>query len=141
VVHCDYTKNHYLPEATVLVVAGHITEKDQYIETSEAMLKQVSGSLVGANECLSNWARLYQLFARGCADVYFAGPDAESEKKEFMSMYFPETIISGNNKNEKNPFFSSTQVKGSNGIYVCIDSNCKKPVATANEVAIIMNKK
>ena len=112
--------------AKVLFKAGHILSQDSYLETVDAMLKQILDKAVNSGIWYSNWVSLLGMRIIGVTEVAITGKNHIKNSLELQCHYLPYSLFVGGNK-ENIPLLKGRVSGDNNLIYVCRNKVCNLP--------------
>jgi uncharacterized protein YyaL (SSP411 family) len=125
--------------ANVLFKLGHIFENENYSKMAERMLKKVMGNIKKYPAAFSNWGILLIYNTGMFYDVVISGPDALLRRGEFSEFYFPSKLLLGSTSKSEIPVLKDRLKPGKTMIYVCTNSECKKPAETVDETISLLS--
>jgi uncharacterized protein len=112
-----------------LYVLGHLLEKDDYLELSLDMTRQVGQLLISDPQYLSNWAGLYTCLVKPTAEIAIIGKEAEFFRTALEERYFPNKVVAGTEHASDLPLLQNRQaIDNKTTIYVCYNKTCQLPV-------------
>jgi hypothetical protein len=119
--------------AAVLFKLGHVFENENYSAMAEKMLKKVLTNLSKYPAAFSNWGILMIYNVDNFYDVVIAGEDAIPRKRDLERFYHPSKLLLGAKVKSDLPLLKGRFVEGKTMIYVCSNSECKKPTEFVDE--------
>lgn len=122
--------------ARSLFVLGNLFDDENYLQTSEQMLRNVLPSMASYGPAYSNWAMLELNHVFPFYEVVVCGEKTKDKLKELDQHFIPNKLLCGLEKNltEKLlPLTESKFVDGKTLIYVCVNKTCKLPHEQVNE--------
>jgi uncharacterized protein YyaL (SSP411 family) len=124
--------------ANVLFKLGHIFENEDYSKMAERMLKKVMGNIRKYPAAFSNWGILLIYNTGTFYDVVINGSNALLRRGELSEFYFPSKLILGSTSKSEIPVLRDRFKTGKTMIYVCSNSECKKPAETVAEAISLL---
>ncbi len=110
---------------------GQLFDKDEYLEVSAQLLRNIMGQIANYPSAYSNWIMLLQEEIFGIYEVAITGDAYESRRTELEKTYIPNKVMLGGKRGSlpllQNRFSEQTQ------IFVCKDRTCGLPVRTVSE--------
>ncbi|MCB0428830.1 MAG: thioredoxin domain-containing protein [Flavobacteriales bacterium] len=116
-----------------LYVIGQLTENQQRVDRSAAMLESVKPMVLKHPIYHSNWAILMAWLAAGTSEVVATGPEAVARIRAMMRTYHPDVLYAGATSESNLPIFQNRFVKQETWMYVCRNRVCGLPVRTVEE--------
>lgn len=116
--------------ARSLFVLGNLFDDENYLQTSEQMLRNVLPSMASYGPAYSNWAMLELNHVFPFYEVVICGEKAKDKLKELDQHFIPNKLLCGLEKNSTNNSLPLTELKfvgGKTLIYVCVNKTCKLP--------------
>ena len=105
---------------------GLLFDKEEYLEISAQLLRNIVPQIANYPSAYSNWIMLLQEEVFGIYEVAITGADFESLKREMEKKYIPNKIMLGGKKGSlpllKDKFGAERQ------IFICKDKTCGLPV-------------
>ena len=105
---------------------GLLFDKEEYLEISAQLLRNIVPQIANYPSAYSNWIMLLQEEVFGIYEVAITGDDFESLKREMEKKYIPNKIMLGGKKGSlpllKDKFGAEIQ------IFICKDKTCGLPV-------------
>jgi uncharacterized protein len=116
-----------------LFLAGELFGKTEYTDMAEKMLRRMMTLLVNEPEYLTNWGKLYLMFARPFAEVAIVGKDPVRIRYQMADQYIPNKIFCGTESGSDLPLLKDKKIRDTNTVFVCYNKACKLPVHSAEE--------
>ena len=126
--------------AKCLFYLGHYLDKKQYLDISEQMLNNVSGSIGQGASWYSNWLELMLHHTFPFYEVAIVGDDAESKRMEMERYYRPNKMLIGGKTENGLPLLENRLVEGETRIYVCVDKACQMPTIEVEKAILQIMK-
>jgi uncharacterized protein YyaL (SSP411 family) len=116
-----------------LFYLGHYFDKEEYLEISEQMLKNVIPSFGEYGSWYSNWSELLLHHTYPYYEIAVVGKDAKGKRSQLDQSYIPNKLFIGSDKESKLPLLQNKLVEGETYIYVCVDKACQMPTKDVEE--------
>jgi uncharacterized protein YyaL (SSP411 family) len=113
---------------------GIMLDRDDFKETAQSMLNQVSSLVKQEPEYMSNWAKVTLMAMKPTPEILIVGDTLESMISEIQSKYLPNKVIMAGPEGTQLPLFEHKVAIGNQTtIYVCYDKTCQQPVFNTRE--------
>ncbi len=116
----------------VLLYLGVMFQKNDYLEKSSGLLRNVSSGMPEYSTASPAWGILAGRHLNTYREVAIAGTDAMQLNLGLQAQYLPDCIFMGGQK-EDLPLMKGKLPSAGSLIYVCTDRMCKRPVQTVSE--------
>ncbi|CAN5271698.1 thioredoxin domain-containing protein [soil metagenome] len=117
-----------------LFYLGHFLGKQEWIERSATMLRQVKQRIVGYAEGYSNWMMLQLHFVFPFREVVIVGKTVDKTIQDLRKCYLPNQIFAGSRVSSDLPLLQNRFVADKTLIYVCENNACELPIENVDEV-------
>jgi len=120
--------------ANNLFLLGKLTDKNEFMELSVAMLSRIS-KLIGKDvSYLSNWAILMSYNVKPFSEIVITGEEMISFGKELWLNYKPNVVVLGTEDKSTLALLEGREAKpGQMLVYVCYNKTCQLPVASVTD--------
>jgi len=127
--------------ARALFTLGTLTYNNDYISTSEQMLKNMIDKIQSTNyiSFYSNWAQLLMDHVVAPFEVAIVGKDALSKRKIIAKNYLGNSILLGTESKENLDLLKEKLQEDYTMIYVCQNKTCKLPLEDAQEAVTLVD--
>jgi hypothetical protein len=119
--------------AVNLFLAGELFSETEYKDMAEKMLRRMMKMLVNEPEYLTNWGKLYLMFAKPFAEVAIVGKDPVHVRFEMANHYIPNKVFCGTASGSDLPLLKDKKSTETSTIFVCYNKACKLPVHSSKE--------
>ncbi len=124
-----------------LTLISMCTQEMTWMERSELMLKNISGTTEKYSYSFSYWALLLQRKLKGWKTVVIAGTEANSYYTTIASNYIPQAFLLTLQKEISIlPLFEKKYFAGKMSIFVCSEQACLSPVSAVDEAISLINQ-
>jgi uncharacterized protein YyaL (SSP411 family) len=82
----------------------------------------------------SNWLNLLLQFSNDNKELAICGKDALQYSDKFNSLYKPNVVVAGTNKNSKLPFLQNRYIENQMLFYLCENKTCQLPIENFKEI-------
>jgi uncharacterized protein YyaL (SSP411 family) len=113
-----------------LFYLGTYLYKEDYLDKSRQMIRNVINSMNQEGAYYSNWAILLTHLTYQPYEVAIVGEKAAELRREWDRHFQPNAFLLGGNVEGKLELLKNKKVEGQTFIYVCQDKLCKLPVQT-----------
>ena len=114
---------------------GLLLYREDYLETSRAMLSQVYQSLLSSPEFYAQWGILLNDLVYEPYEVAIVGSDYEAKRQALDQHYLPNALLLGGATEGTLELLEDKQTEGQTLLYVCQDKMCLLPVEAVSEAA------
>jgi uncharacterized protein YyaL (SSP411 family) len=122
-----------------LYLLGTFFDESRFIKMAEKMLLNIQSNLISMGIYFTNWAKLQLLISNHPYEIAIVGPNCLALRKQMLSRYFPNIILSGCTNNSELPLLQQKSIANQTSIYICKDKTCSLPVTDLNEALQLMN--
>lgn len=110
---------------------GHFFDRQEYLDISSKMLRNVHPHIKSYGSAYSNWAILLLNHVLGVYEIAICGIEAEERRADIEKYYIPNKILLGGTTGTL-PLLEG-KMASETKIYVCRNKVCLLPVVTVNE--------
>jgi uncharacterized protein YyaL (SSP411 family) len=122
-----------------LYLLGTFFDESRFIKMAEKMLLNIQSNLLSMGIYFTNWAKLQLLISNPPYEIAIVGPNCLALRKQMLSRYFPNIILSGCTNNSELPLLQQKSIANQTSIYICKDKTCSLPVTDLNEALQLIN--
>jgi hypothetical protein len=111
----------------------------RYEEVATSMLQHIIPD-VDYPSAFTNWLYTFMNYSDANKELAICGSDALTYAKRINSMYLPQIILAGTDKQSSLPFLSDRFVEGKTLFYVCKNKTCDLPSDNFDDVLKTINQ-
>ena len=119
--------------ANNLFLLSHYYDNENYFNTASTMLNNVLTEIGSYPSSFSNWLDLMLKMSDSFYEVAITGKKAISLTEEINTIFQPNKLIIGSEKESNLPLLKNRFIKDETYIYVCVKKACKLPVKTSEK--------
>jgi len=119
--------------ANNLFLLSHYYDNENYFNTASTMLNNVLTEIGSYPSSFSNWLDLMLKMSDSFYEVAITGEKAISLTDEINTIFQPNKLIIGSEKESNLPLLKNRFIKDETYIYVCVKKACKLPVKTSEK--------
>ncbi|HEY4798563.1 MAG TPA: thioredoxin domain-containing protein, partial [Bacteroidia bacterium] len=119
--------------AKSLFCLGKYFDAEDYLKTTEKMLKQVQENIPVYGTAYSNWAMLMLHFLFPFHEIAIVGNSVDEKRKSLAEHFIPNAIFVGSKNKSELPLLQDKFVDGKTLIYICKNKTCKLPTENISE--------
>jgi uncharacterized protein YyaL (SSP411 family) len=119
--------------ANNLFLLSHYYDNENYFNTASTMLNNVLTEIGSYPSSFSNWLDLMLKMSDSFYEVAITGEKAISLTEEINTIFQPNKLIIGSEKESNLPLLKNRFIKDETYIYVCVKKACKLPVKTSEK--------
>ena len=112
---------------------GLLLYREDYLETSRAMLDQVYPSLLSSPGFYAHWGVLLNDFVHEPYEVAIVGLEYQAKRQALDQHYLPNALLLGGATEGTLELLEDKQTEGQTMIYVCQDKMCLLPVEAVDK--------
>jgi uncharacterized protein YyaL (SSP411 family) len=111
-----------------LFLAGELLGETEFTAIAEKMVRRMTNMLMNEPDYLTNWGKVYLMFAAPFAEIAIVGKDPVNIRYQMASQYLPNKVFCGTTSGSDLPLLQDKKNTATNTIFVCYNKACKLPV-------------
>lgn len=126
--------------AEVLIQLGKLLDKNQYSETAQNMLQNMTHHILTNPSAYSTWARIALMKSQKEFIVAVCGPNSEKIIKDLLTQNLSVTLtLCGSKIASTLPHLNQRYIEGKTMIYVCTENFCRNAVENISQAIEYLN--